>query len=71
MARIVVGPEHRRLLPVAALSGAIFLTLVDLVSRTVQQPQELPLSIVTAFVGVPFFLYLLRGYGKSQRMEVA
>jgi iron complex transport system permease protein len=71
MARIVVGSEHRRLLPVAALSGAIFLTLVDLAARTVQQPQELPLSIVTAVFGVPFFLWLLRGYDSSQRMSVS
>lgn len=59
-ARLVVGPDHRRLLPIAALSGAGFLMLADLLARTVISPEELPLGVVTAFAGVPFFLYLLR-----------
>lgn len=59
-ARLVVGADHRRVLPVTALLGAIFLQLVDIVARTVNAPAELPLSIVTAVVGVPFFLWLLR-----------
>ncbi|HEX2297023.1 MAG TPA: iron ABC transporter permease [Pseudonocardiaceae bacterium] len=60
MVRLVVGADHRRVLPVAVLTGAVFLVLVDLAARTVNQPAELPLSIVTALVGVPFFLWLLR-----------
>lgn len=59
-ARLVVGPDHRRLLPIAALSGAGFLMLADLIARTVIAPEELPLGVVTAFAGAPFFLYLLR-----------
>lgn len=58
--RLVWGPDHRRLLPVSALAGAGFLMLADLVARTVIAQQELPLGIVTAFAGVPFFIYLLR-----------
>lgn len=59
-ARLIVGADHRRVLPVTALLGAIFLQLVDIVARTLDAPTELPLSIVTAVVGVPFFLWLLR-----------
>ncbi len=59
-ARMVIGPDHRRLLPLAALGGAAFLMLADLLARTVIAPEELPLGVVTAFVGAPFFLYLLR-----------
>lgn len=60
LCRLVVGADHRRLLPVAALTGAAFLVLMDLAARTVLQPTELPLSIVTAVFGVPFFIWLLR-----------
>lgn len=59
-ARLLVGSDHRRMLPVAALLGAVFLQLVDIAARTLDAPQELPLSIVTALLGVPFFLWLLR-----------
>ncbi|MGH3898900.1 MAG: FecCD family ABC transporter permease [Pseudonocardiaceae bacterium] len=60
LCRLVVGSDHRRLLPVAALTGAAFLVLVDFAARIVLQPTELPLSIVTAIFGVPFFIWLLR-----------
>jgi iron complex transport system permease protein len=60
MCRLVVGSDHRCLLPVAAMVGATFLVLVDFAARMVLQPTELPLSIVTAFFGVPFFIWLLR-----------
>jgi len=60
VARLLVGSDHRRVLPVTALAGAAFLQLVDIAARTLDQPQELPLSIVTAIFGVPFFLWLLR-----------
>jgi iron complex transport system permease protein len=58
--RLVVGADHRRLIPVATLGGAIFLVLVDIVARTAAAPQELPIGIVTAAIGAPFFLWLLR-----------
>lgn len=60
LCRMLVGADHRRLLPVAALTGAVFLVLMDLAARTVLTATELPLSIVTAVFGVPFFIWLLR-----------
>ena len=56
--RLVVGPDHRILLPTAALAGSAFLVAADTAARTA--PQELPVGIVTAAVGAPFFLFLLR-----------
>jgi iron complex transport system permease protein len=58
--RLVVGPDHRRLLPATALFGALLLLLADTVARTVLAPAEIPVGIITAAVGGPFFLYLLR-----------
>lgn len=58
--RILVGPDHRILLPASCLAGAMFLVLTDMLARTVIQPTELPVGIITALFGAPFFLYLLR-----------
>ncbi len=58
-ARLLVGPDHRRLLPAAAVAGATLLLLSDAVARTVLAPTELPVGVVTALVGGPFFLWLL------------
>jgi iron complex transport system permease protein len=58
--RLVFGPDHRLLLPASVLSGAIFLVLADLVARLALAPSEVPLGVVTALVGAPFFIYLLR-----------
>jgi iron complex transport system permease protein len=58
--RLVVGPDHRILLPLSALAGGGFLVLADLGARTVFAPTEIPIGVITAFVGVPFFLLLLR-----------
>ena len=58
--RIITGPDHRVLLPASALVGASFLVWSDVAARTVLAPQELPVGIITAFVGAPFFIYLLR-----------
>ena len=58
--RILAGSDHRVLLPLSFLAGAAFLTLADLVARLVVPPAEIPIGVVTAFVGVPFFLLLLR-----------
>ncbi len=60
-ARFVVGVPHRRLVPVAFAAGGLFLLLADVVARTLLPAQELPVGIVTALCGVPFFLALLRG----------
>jgi len=58
--RMVLGPDHVRLLPVTALAGAVFLLLADTVARTIIAPAELSVGVLTAFIGGPFFLYLLR-----------
>lgn len=58
--RLVVGPDHRRLLPATALFGAFLLLLADTVARTALAPAEIPVGIITAAAGGPFFLYLLR-----------
>jgi ABC-type Fe3+-siderophore transport system permease subunit len=58
--RLVLGPDHRLLLPASFLSGAIFLVLADLLARMVLSPSEIPLGVVTAIIGAPFFIYLLR-----------
>jgi iron complex transport system permease protein len=58
--RMVVGADHRRLLPVSLLTGAVFLVLVDLATRVVDRPNEYPITVFTAALGAPFFLWLLR-----------
>lgn len=58
--RLLWGPGHRRLLPAAALLGAAFLVGADALARTVLAPAEVPVGVLTALVGAPFFLYLLR-----------
>ena len=63
--RLVWGADHRFLLPLAVLTGAIFLILTDLVSRTVLAPTEIPIGVITAVCGAPFFLYLLRRRKKA------
>jgi len=62
--RLIVGPDHRVLLFASALAGASFLVLCDTAARTVWAPTELPVGIITALWGAPFFLYLL---GRSRR----
>lgn len=57
--RLSIGPDHRYLLPASALLGACMLLLADAVSRTIVAPAEIPIGIVTAFVGAPFFLWIL------------
>lgn len=59
MARLLLGPDHRRLIPASVLAGGIVLVLADLVARTVLAPVELPVGIVTAILGGPFFVWLL------------
>ena len=58
-ARLVVGATHRAMLPVAAAAGALFLVWVDVISRVVAAPQEMPLGIVTGIIGAPVFLLLM------------
>jgi iron complex transport system permease protein len=69
VARLVVGADHRRVLPVALLIGAIFLIGVDAIARTAFAPVEVPVGVITALIGGPFFIWLLHrqlarpGYG--------
>lgn len=58
--RALVGPNHRRLIPAAALAGGLFLVLADTLSRTLIAPIEIPVGVITALLGGPFFLVLLR-----------
>jgi iron complex transport system permease protein len=57
--RIIIGPDHRYLFGLSALTGGTFLVLCDLLARTVLSPTELPIGIITALFGAPFFIYLL------------
>lgn len=59
LVRLLTGPDHRRLLPAAALAGASLLLLADLAARLLLAPAELPIGTLTALLGAPFFLYLL------------
>ena len=58
--RLLVGSDHRRALPAAALAGASFLVVADIAARTLASPQEIPVGVLTALCGGPFFLWLLR-----------
>ena len=59
LGRMLAGPDHRSLLPISALMGALLLTAADMFARVVVAPAELPVGIVTALIGAPFFIYLL------------
>jgi iron complex transport system permease protein len=58
--RLIWGADHRFLLPLSVLTGAVFLILADLIARTALAPTEIPIGVITAICGAPFFLYLLR-----------
>ncbi|MEJ2127112.1 MAG: iron chelate uptake ABC transporter family permease subunit [Candidatus Bathyarchaeota archaeon] len=59
MTRLLVGPDHRILIPTSALLGAIVLIVCDTLARTLMSPAEIPVGIITALLGSPFFVYLL------------
>ncbi|MFQ6080541.1 MAG: FecCD family ABC transporter permease [Candidatus Bathyarchaeia archaeon] len=65
IARILVGPDHRILIPSSALAGAIVLILCDTIARTIISPAELPVGVFTSLLGCPFFIYLLRKRKRS------
>lgn len=67
--RMLTGPDHRRVIPMCALAGAVFLGLVDLVARVVVAPSELPLGIFTAALGAPFFLWVMHRTGRRSEVE--
>jgi iron complex transport system permease protein len=58
--RLTTGPDNRLLIPLSAGAGATFLVLADTLARVVVRPAELPVGVITAFCGAPFFVYLLR-----------
>ncbi|MFA5389599.1 MAG: iron ABC transporter permease [Candidatus Omnitrophota bacterium] len=64
IARRITGPDHRLLLAVSALMGAAFLLLCDIFSKVALAPKEIPIGVITSFVGVPFFIYILKRSGK-------
>jgi iron complex transport system permease protein len=61
--RMVLGADHRLLMPASALGGAVFLISADTLARTLISPSELPVGVITAFLGAPFFVYLLKQRG--------
>jgi iron complex transport system permease protein len=65
LARMAFGADHRLLLPTASLGGAIFLIAADTLARTIISPSELPVGVITAFLGAPFFIYLLKSRGSQ------
>jgi iron complex transport system permease protein len=65
LARMAFGSDHRLLIPVASLGGAGFLIAADTLARLLISPSELPVGVITAFLGAPFFLYLLRVKGSQ------
>ncbi|MEQ8192404.1 MAG: iron chelate uptake ABC transporter family permease subunit [Candidatus Eremiobacterota bacterium] len=60
MVRMIFGPDNRLLIPVSAITGAVLLVFSDTIARTILSPVELPVGIITALLGAPFFCYLLR-----------
>ena len=60
MCRLLVGPDHRWLLPFSALTGAGLLVAADVIGRVVARPEEIEVGIVTAFIGAPFFIWIVR-----------
>jgi len=68
--RLVIGADHRRLIPASVLAGATLLILADLIARTIIAPSEIPVGVVTALLGGPFFLLLLRREGRRAGARV-
>jgi len=70
MVRLVVGPDHRRLIPASALAGAILVLGADLAARTIVAPAEMPLGVLTAIIGTPIFLFLIDRARRSLAMSI-
>lgn len=64
--RFIVGSDYRHIIPCSILIGALFLSVCDLISRYINFPFETPIGVVTAFIGIPFFLYLIRTKGGAR-----
>jgi iron complex transport system permease protein len=67
--RLTAGPSYRALLPVSMIGGAAFLVLADVAARTVQAPAEVPIGVITALAGAPFFLFVLRSRRARQDLS--
>jgi iron complex transport system permease protein len=65
LVRLMLGPDHTRLLPVCVLSGALFLVIADTFARSIWAPYELPVGMLTAILGGPAFVYVLRRYRRE------
>ena len=65
--RLMAGPDYRLLIPITALFGAIYLVWADTLARMLLSPTEIPLGVITAFLGAPFFMYLLRKHKRRMR----
>jgi len=63
--RLIIGPDHRKLLITSFFAGSVFLLISDTISRIILYKNEIPVGVITAFIGVPFFLYLLRNGRKT------
>jgi iron complex transport system permease protein len=58
--RLIVGTSHRRLVPASALAGGLFLVICDTAARTLWAPVEIPVGVITALIGGPLFIFILR-----------
>ena len=65
--RMIVGPNHRRLMPFSIIAGMIFMILTDLLSRTILSPIELPVGVVTSLIGSIIFIYIFNKTKKKSR----
>ena len=65
ISRMLVGSKHTRLIPASVLMGGIVVTLFDLIARVLVAPEELPIGVVSALFGAPFFMYLIKRRGKQ------
>jgi iron complex transport system permease protein len=63
--RLVAGPDHRQLIPLSAIVGAAFLVVADTLARTAFGQEQLPVGVITAIAGGPFFLILLARYSRK------
>jgi len=67
LVRLIVGPDYRLIIPLSAIGGGIYVLWADTLARTLLSPTEIPLGVITAFLGAPFFAYLLHKDKKTLR----
>jgi iron complex transport system permease protein len=67
LVRLLVGPDYRLIMPLSAIGGGIYVLWADTIARTLLSPTEIPLGVITAFLGAPFFAYLLHKHKKTLR----